>query len=296
MDSSFSDSFKEVEKRFGVTKGAVADLIRGNTNDPDYFELDGKNYFPILHQLISSELDCDRMDYLLRDSYFCGVSYGNYDLDWILDNLNCCELDGKIYLGLSERAVVTFDDFLLSRYHMFLMVYFHYRPVCLEQLLYRYFRTSPGEYQIPANIEDYQQHDDHFLLKHLRNSSNKYAQSIIKNEIPEKIYESFNLAQLDKLESIQKYLEDNSIDFIRCSSSGRLSKYYQSGKAPAHRYPLKVYRRLHSSNSSSLMDINEATDLFAKFSQSHAVNRLHCDLDNLSSHEKIHLLNMINEF
>ena len=83
VDSSFSDSFKEVEKRFGVTKGAVADLIRGNTNDPDYFELDGKNYFPILHQLISSELDCDRMDYLLRDSYFCGVSYGNYDLDWI---------------------------------------------------------------------------------------------------------------------------------------------------------------------------------------------------------------------
>ena len=75
---------------------------------------------------------------------------------------------------------------------MFLMVYFHYRPVCLEQLLYRYFKTSPNEYTIPADIEEYQKHDDHFLLKHLRNSTNQYAAKIIKNEIPQKIFESFN--------------------------------------------------------------------------------------------------------
>ena len=296
VDSSFSDAFKDVEKRYGVEKGAIADLIRGSTEDESYFILDGKNYFPILHQLISSELDCDRMDYLLRDSYFCGVSYGNYDLDWILDNLNCCETDGKIYLGLSERAVVTFDDFLLSRYHMFLMVYFHYRPVCLEQLLYRYFKTSPGEYTIPADIEEYQKHDDHYLLKHLRNSKNQYAQKIIKNEIPEKIFESFNPQQLNKLEEIQIFLESNEVDFIRCSSSGRLSKYYSSSDTPTHRYPLKVFRKLNHSNASTLVDINQATDLFDKFSKSHAVNRLHCDLDNLNSREKIELLEMIDKY
>jgi HD superfamily phosphohydrolase len=296
VDSSFSDSFLDVEKRYGVERGAIADLIRGSTEDESYFILGGKNYFPILHQLISSELDCDRMDYLLRDSYFCGVSYGNYDLDWILDNLNCCETDGKIYLGLSERAVVTFDDFLLSRYHMFLMVYFHYRPVCLEQLLYRYFRATPGEYTIPADIEEYQKHDDHYLLKHLRNSTNKYAQKIIKNEIPEKIFESFNPQQLNKLEEIQIFLEANNIDFIRCSSSGRLSKYYSSSDTPAHRYPLKVFRKLNHSKSNTLVDINQATDLFDKFSKSHAVNRLHCDLENLNSREKIELLEMIDKY
>jgi hypothetical protein len=56
--------------------------------DENYFTVDGINYFPILHQLVSSELDCDRMDYLLRDSYFCGVSYGSYDLDWLLNNVD----------------------------------------------------------------------------------------------------------------------------------------------------------------------------------------------------------------
>ena len=249
----------------------------------------GKNYFPLLHQLISSELDCDRMDCLLRDSYFCGVSYGNYDLDWILDNLTLCEQDSEVFLGISERAVVTFDDFLLSRYHMFLMVYFHYRPVCLEQLLYKYFRTSHGEYSIPADIEAYQEHDDHLLLKVLRNSSSPYAQSIIKNEIPSKIFESFNEDQLHKLNLLQGYLEDIGLILSRGSSSGRLSKYY-NGNGPEHKFSIKVSRSLFDGSNSHIVNIDKATDLFNKFSRSHAVNRIRCDLEKLQSHEKMEVL------
>ncbi len=176
---------------------------------------------------------------------------------------------------------------------MFLMVYFHYRPVCLEQLLYKYFSTSPGEYTIPSNIEEYLEHDDHHLLKILRNSANPYAQSIIRNEIPKKIFESFNLKQLKKLESIEQYLSSINADFIRCSSSGRLSKYYTEA-APLHRHPIKVFRRTFNSNTNSYLNIDEATDLFDKFSESHAVNRLHCNLEKLTEHERITLMKMIS--
>ena len=191
-----------------VEKKYIADLITGQKKDTDYFTIDGINYFPILHQLVSSELDCDRMDYLLRDSYFCGVSYGSYDLDWMLDNLEVCLENNLAYLGINERAVVTFDDFLLSRYHMFIMVYFHYRAVGLEQLLYKYFASSPHEYKIPASIEEYIEHDDHFLMKVLKKSKNKYAEAIIKNQVPPKIFESFNEKQEKKLSTIQSYLEN----------------------------------------------------------------------------------------
>ena len=286
-DSSFTEAFQEVEKKYGVERKFIADLIRGETSSPEYFTVDNKNYFPILHQLISSELDCDRMDYLLRDSYFCGVSYGNYDLDWILDNLQLCEKDNSVYLGITERAVVTFDDFLLSRYHMFLMVYFHYRPVCLEQLLYKYFKTSPGEYVIPGNIEEYQEHDDHHLLKILRKSSNKYAQAIVKNNIPQKVYESYGPEQLRILEKAESYLNSIDAEYIRGSSSGRLSKYY-TNENPQKKFPILVSRLDFNSNK-SYMDINQATELFNKFSESHAVNRLHCNLENLSEHERISL-------
>lgn len=282
-DSSFADSFKDMEKSFGVERRYIADLISGNTLTPEYFTLDGVNYFPLLHQLVSSELDCDRMDYLLRDSYFCGVSYGNYDLDWLLDNLQPAIIDGVATLGISERAVITFDDFLLSRYHMFVMVYFHYRAVCLEQLLLRYFKTSPYEYMIPADIEKYIEHDDYHLMKILRHSNNPYAQALVKNQTPDKIFESFNSEQLVVLEKIQAYLESKDIEIIRGSSTGRLSKYYTADK-PSNKsqYTMKVVRDEKMTGSINYIDINEATDLFQKFSKSHAINRLHCHKSELS--------------
>jgi hypothetical protein len=280
-DSSFSESFKRIEETYGVRRKYIADLIRGKTNDPAYFTISGINYFPLLHQLVSSELDCDRMDYLLRDSYFCGVSYGGYDLDWLLDNLEVCLEDNHAFLGITERAVVTFDDFLLSRYHMFVMVYFHYRAVCLEQLLYKYFETSPKEYLIPADIEKYIEHDDHFLMKIMRNSKNRYAGEIVRNEIPAKVYESFNEDQKGHLEKIQEFLASEGIEHIRCSSRGRLSKYYEDDE-PTTNYAMKVVRKFFGTDKKEMFDINQATELFQKFSKSHEINRLHCYTETMS--------------
>jgi hypothetical protein len=292
VDSSFAGSFSLVEKKFGVERKFIADLITGHTSDANYFTVKGINYFPILHQLVSSELDCDRMDYLLRDSYFCGVSYGSYDLDWLLDNLEICVENKHAYLGINERAVVTFDDFLLSRYHMFIMVYFHYRAVCLEQLLYKYFSTSGNEYRIPANIEEYIEHDDQHLMKILKKSTNKYAEAIIKNQVPQKIFESFNETQEITLDIIQNYLENEKIEFIRSSSSGRLSKYYVD-ETSISKFPMKVVRKLFNNDDKIIFNINEATDLFTKFAKSHAVTRLHCDYEELSEKQKIELGKLI---
>jgi uncharacterized protein len=281
-DSSFASSFRLVEEEFGVDRRRIADLIVGRTNKPDYFTIEGLNYFSILHQLVSSELDCDRMDYLLRDSYFCGVSYGSYDLDWLLDNLVPCPSGQKVSLGINERAVVTFDDFLLSRYHMFIMVYFHYRSVCLEQLLFKYFKNSENEYAIPADIEQYIEHDDHHLLKIMRKSKSRYAQDIVKNKIPTKIYETFNSTQVSQLKKIQDFLESENIDFIRCSSASRLSKYYSAQQEPAkEEHDIKVVRQLYPGAKPIYSSINHSTDLFKKFSQSHSIDRLHCNLEEL---------------
>jgi hypothetical protein len=172
------------------------------------------------------------------------------------------------------------------------MVYFHYRSVGLEQLLFKFFKTSPNEYKIPASIEEYIEHDDHFLMKVLKKSKNKYAEAIIKNHVPQKIFESFNELQEAKLEDIQKYLETENIEFIRSSSLGRLSKYYVD-ESSVNKYPIKVVRKVFASPKKLISNINEATDLFTKFSKSHAVNRLHCDFETLSSSHQSDLLNLI---
>lgn len=282
VDSSFTESFKGVREEFGILPNAVAELVIGETSNPGYFTVNGINYFPMLHQLVSSEMDCDRMDYLLRDSYFCGVSYGKFDLDWIIDNLKICHEGNEAYLGISERAISTFDDFLLSRFHMFMMVYFHYRAVCLEQMLLRYFKSAGNEYAIPADIEAYLDHDDPYLYKFLKNSNNIWAKRVVMNSIPKKILETFGNLHINQMHDLEKFLKEENIDYIKCSSKGRLSKYYSSS-SPQQRYPMKVVRESSLSKEyRSIKNIHEATDLFQKYSDSHAVSRIHCDFEELS--------------
>lgn len=292
-DSSFTSSFKGVTKEFGIDPKAIAELVIGETTDPGYFTVKGINYFPLLHQLVSSEMDCDRMDYLLRDSYFCGVSYGKFDLDWIIDNLKICVEKDEAFLGISERAISTFDDFLLSRFHMFMMVYFHYRAVCLEQMLLRYFESAQDEYSIPADIEAYLEHDDAFLYRVLKKSENMWAKRIVKNNIPKKILETFGTIHLHQMHDLENYLKSENIDYIKCSSTGRLSKYY-SANSPQDIYPMKVMRESSlAKNHRTIKNIQEATDLFLKYSESHAVNRIHCDFDDLKSNQQNQILKII---
>jgi HD superfamily phosphohydrolase len=292
-DSSFTQSFKGVIDEFGISPTAIAELVVGETRNPSYFTYKNINYFPLLHQLVSSEMDCDRMDYLLRDSYFCGVSYGKFDLDWIIDNLKICPENSQAYLGISERAISTFDDFLLSRFHMFMMVYFHYRAVCLEQMLQRYFDSSVNEYSIPGDIEAYLEHDDAYLYRILKRSQNVWARRISMNNIPKKILETFGSVHLNQMQELESYLKSENIDYIKCSSTGRLSKYY-SANSPQNIYPMKVMRESSlSKNHKTLKNIQEATDLFLKYSESHAVNRIHCDYDDLSLGQQNHILKII---
>lgn len=76
-----------------------------------------------LTQLVSSQLDVDRMDYLLRDSLMTGAKYGIYDLEWIVNSLAVDEATNRIYVA--ARGLYAVEAYLQARYYMFRQVYFH---------------------------------------------------------------------------------------------------------------------------------------------------------------------------
>ncbi len=76
-----------------------------------------------LAQLVSSQLDVDRMDYLLRDSLLTGAKYGIYDLEWIIRSVEINEKDDHLYV--SAPGIYAVEDYLQARYYMFRQVYFH---------------------------------------------------------------------------------------------------------------------------------------------------------------------------
>ena len=82
------------------------------------------NYSPaFVSQLVSSQLDCDRMDYLLRDSLMTGAKYGMYDLEWVLHALRIDEECDRIYV--ESKGLYSVEEYLQARYYMFRQVYFH---------------------------------------------------------------------------------------------------------------------------------------------------------------------------
>lgn len=76
-----------------------------------------------ISQLVSSQLDCDRMDYLLRDSLMTGAKYGIYDLEWVLHALKVDEASDRVYV--EAKGLYAVEEYLQARYYMFRQVYFH---------------------------------------------------------------------------------------------------------------------------------------------------------------------------
>ena len=107
----------------GMAKG-VADVIRHKSENP------------LLPQLISSQLDADRMDYLLRDAYFTGTAYGEYDLDRILRTLRV--KDGQ--LMVKQSGVYAVENYIMARYHMYWQIYYHPTARAYECLLQSLFQ------------------------------------------------------------------------------------------------------------------------------------------------------------
>ena len=109
--------------------------------------------FPLVEQLISSQIDIDRIDYLERDAYFTGTAYGRIDLDRLMRVLRI--KDGQVFFSVS--GIHAIENYLISRYHMYWQVYYHpvsraYETV-LEKIYLRVKDLCLVDFDFKADIE-----------------------------------------------------------------------------------------------------------------------------------------------
>ena len=95
--------------------GRLHDLIRGRSDLP-------------LRGLVSGSLDLDKMEYLRRDAYFCGVPFGDVDVDRLLAGLRLLQDpdSGAWEIGVHEKAIAALESLLFAKYQMFRNVYWHH--------------------------------------------------------------------------------------------------------------------------------------------------------------------------
>lgn len=230
VDSSLTRIIETQFAPHGVTPDDVAFLITGRIPpNRSHFTEGAVDWAPLLRAIVSGELDADRMDYLLRDSVFTGVQYGRYDLDWIISNLNPAVKDGSAYLALSRAAAFAFEDFLLSRYHMFVSVYLHHTSVNFDHMLHRYYEEARGEFEVPADPDAFLTCDDVALQTALRQSTNPWAQRIVARK-GFKLVASFTERDRDyDLEQLKGTLQAAGIEHFGVTSRTTLSRYSDKG-------------------------------------------------------------------
>ena len=160
-----------------------------------------------LHQLVTSQLDIDRLDYLKRDSFFTGVTEGNIGSDRIINMLNV--VNDK--LVIEEKGIYSIEKFLSSRRLMYWQVYFHKTVVSAENMLIQCLKRAKE--LVRKNNEIYTTPSLLFFLK-----SNFIYEDFKKSNI---ILDNFaNLDDYD-IYNCLKYWRKNS-DFVLSSLSDKI--------------------------------------------------------------------------
>ena len=98
---------------------------------------------PQVVKLISSQADADRMDYLLRDAYFTGVTYGAFDLTRVLEVIRPYK-DG---IAFTDKGIHAIEDYIISRYQMYQQVYFHRINRSMEVILHHLLQRAQTLYK-----------------------------------------------------------------------------------------------------------------------------------------------------
>jgi len=110
-----------------ISAERIVKLIEPNFIDlTDFLDNNNNNYTLFFSRIISAfPIDADRMDYLLRDSYFSGVTYGIYDINRIFSSFMATSDDKIINLAYKESGLDSMLRFIQSRSHLYNQVYFH---------------------------------------------------------------------------------------------------------------------------------------------------------------------------
>lgn len=149
----FSHSFERALKRIVpkapkhehwtrvIVKKVLSTTLREHDVDPEQVcalikSRDGDPELPAFHrQIISSQLDVDRMDYLCRDAHFAGVPLGRVDLQYLIRNVCVIEHGTQKTLGIMAKGVACYEAFAFARHIMNRSVYFHKQVATFECMM-----------------------------------------------------------------------------------------------------------------------------------------------------------------
>lgn len=167
------DEIASALEAMGLDVKEVVDVLRGRSR---------------LSGLVSGPLDVDRLDFLLRDAYFTGATYGVVDVRRIIRLTRLLE-DGP---AVDSRGIGVVEELAIARYHSFINIYFHHAARAAQHLLLRAAKMLEDELDYSTmTVQEYLQHDDYttWCLIRSREKSRPYIKMLEKRILPKRVFE-----------------------------------------------------------------------------------------------------------
>lgn len=123
----------------------------------------------VLHSFLDGFIDADKLDYLERDAFHCGVKYGHFDRIDLINNLIVVEDN----LGILSGGIASLENFILARYYMFSEVYMNAEERILRMLYCEEMKRILKDGRFPDDIKKYMQLDDTKYVNRLKCLRNK---------------------------------------------------------------------------------------------------------------------------
>lgn len=250
----------------------IASLIHADAVPSSWLEaLDAR--LPSLHKvlkgLISGEVDCDRMDYLLRDSYYCGVAYGQYDIDWLISSMGVAQQGGELVFTISENGVRAFEDLLLARYHMIDQVYCHKTKMGFTHYLEQAILAREIDLKIPTDPHAYAALHDGAVIEqffeaaaHERNYWSVHLMRRLTAKRILRLHDVVRPEDKETLETLKAMCQRTGIKWFTHSIQKELTFL---GEAPEKTQKIFVTKKtLHGTN---LVPIFQYSDLLQKYNE-----------------------------
>ena len=281
----------------------IGELLRSHSDDMPVKVasiIEGKFQPAALAQLVSSQLDVDRMDYLLRDSLMTGAKYGIYDLEWIINALAIDEAADRIYV--QARGLYAVEEYLQARYYMFRQVYFHRTlrsaEAVLRSIMRRALHLLDEGHEVwhaagtafakilrreSLNVSEHMQVDDSdfvFHIKQWQHSSDSILRDLSRRFISRRLFKAVDLdmprqQQAEFLTSARQAIARSGYDpdyyFIEDRASDvPYYNYYEAEKSEpkTHIYVESGY------SSPQIREISEVSDVVRGLQHAYELHRV----------------------
>ena len=178
----------------------------------------------LMKHIVSGPLDADKMDYLLRDSHFCGVKYGVFDLDRVINTIDTYEDQHDRDISIKYDGINSLEQFVLAKYYMITQVYFHKVRRVSDAMIVRGIELGIEQDKLKflESLFCYEDSDEYLsryltywddrLVAEIMESKGKYARYYFDRLYHRRLFKKVFSRKLDELNIQNKLMQDKILE------------------------------------------------------------------------------------